>query len=101
MSEATSWAAVGISALALGNSIWTRLAARYQQRKEAVKRILDHWETGSRLRSLTIRSDAYMEGLSKSVKAWRGVCQDGLVAVRSGGRGANPDPGSSKGGDSS
>ena len=84
MSDTASWAAVGVSVLALGNSIWTRLAAGYQRRKNAIKQILDHWETGSRLRNLTIRSDAFMQGLSKSVKAWRGVCQDGLEAVRSG-----------------
>jgi hypothetical protein len=84
MSDAASWAGFGVSALALGISIWTRLVTRHQHKKNAINRILDHWESGSRLRNLTIGSDPFGEGLSKSVKAWRGVCQDGLVTVRSG-----------------
>ena len=84
MADAATWSGVGISAVALGVSLWTRLTLGRRTRLDAIHEVLNHWETGSRLRNVTTATDTYNPGLSKSVKTWREVCQKGITKLRRG-----------------
>lgn len=86
MADAATWTGVGISAVALGVSLWTRITLSHRTRLDAIHTVLSHWETGSRLRNVTTATDTYNPGLSKSVKTWRAVCQSGLEVLRAGPR---------------
>jgi hypothetical protein len=50
----------------------------------AIREVLSHWETGTRLRNLTSESDPDVSGLSESVKRWRRVCQDAIKVLPEG-----------------
>jgi uncharacterized membrane protein len=84
MIDVATWISVGISGVALVMSLWTRLMLRRRNRLDAIHQVLNHWETGSRLRNVTTTADPYYPGLSKSVKTWREVCQKGIVVLRKG-----------------
>jgi hypothetical protein len=81
MTDVATCAGVGISAVALGVSLWTRLTLRRRTRLAAIHEVLNHWETGSRLRNVTNATDPYSKGLGESVKAWRDVCQKGITEI--------------------
>jgi hypothetical protein len=84
MTDYAAWIGVGISAVALGISLWTRLTLGRRTRLDAINDVLNYWETGSRLRNLTNATDPFERGLAKSVKAWRDVCQAGIKVLRPG-----------------
>jgi hypothetical protein len=84
MSAVTDWFAVSLSSIALANTLRSDVATRVRRKRTAVDRVLDHWESGSRLRNMTPKSDPNVPGVKESVKAWRGVCQASIEVVRTG-----------------
>jgi hypothetical protein len=91
MSDASSWAAVGVSIVALGWTAWVDYRTRRESRKVAVEqkhaavdgaisRVVAQWAV-TRLRDITYNIDSNLDGIKKSAQRWRQGCAEPLAII--------------------